>query len=109
MPDPTRPMFSTATSSRRTALAPRRLGWAGVALAVGALVAACSPCGSLEDNICQDLGADDCQVWRDADRPGLPNGRRAFRSCVNASFGTQYDLTLQVARATVDAVKKAQP
>lgn len=77
---------------------------AGIGLAAGA----CSPCTSLEESICEDLGDEDCAIWRDVDRPGLPNGRRAFRSCVNASFGTGYDVTLKAAKASVDAMKKAQ-
>ena len=78
-------------------------------LVAGASVvaSACSPCESLEENICEDLG-EDCDLWRDAGRPGLPDGRRAFRQCVNASFGSQYDLTLQAANASIDAMKAAR-
>jgi len=86
---------------------PRALLVASVAV-LGLLAGACSPCTSLEESICEDLGDEDCAIWRDVDRPGLPNGRRAFRSCVNASIGSGYDLTLEAARASVDAMKKAQ-
>ncbi len=79
----------------------------GLALSLGALASGCSPCSSLEGRICEALG-EDCSVWREIDRPGLPNGRRAFRSCVNASLGSQYDLALRTARISVEAMRKTR-
>lgn len=73
----------------------------------GVALSACSPCESLEESLCEDLG-ENCDLWRESGRPGLPDGRRAFRQCVNASFGSQYDLTLKAATASVEALAKAR-
>lgn len=70
------------------------------------LVGCGEPCKQLEEKMCQDLG-EDCQLWRDNDRPGFPGtGRRATRSCVNA-LG-KYDTYLQSAKTVVEALKKGE-
>lgn len=68
----------------------------------------CSPCESLEQKICDDLGEEGCKIWKDNGMVGMPSGRRAFKACVNSSFGATYQATLTGARATVQAMKDAE-
>lgn len=68
----------------------------------------CSPCESLEQKICDDLGEENCTIWRENGRTALPDGRRAFKMCVNAYFGPTYSAILTGARASAEAMKDAK-
>lgn len=75
---------------------------------LGATLAGCSPCGSLEEKICDDLGEAECQIWKEHEMPGFPSGRRQTRQCVNGHMGAQYDAILAGARASVQAYQAAE-
>ncbi len=70
---------------------------------------ACNNCEALEEEICEDLGAADCKLWKQAGGPdSLAQGRRAWRACFNARFSPgQYDPYLTGAKAVVEAAKKS--
>lgn len=63
------------------------------------------PCEALEEKLCNDLGADDCKVWKDNGKSGFPSGNRLTKKCVNA-LG-KYDVYLKTAKQVVAAHKKA--
>ncbi|MEM6992116.1 MAG: hypothetical protein AAF721_16520 [Myxococcota bacterium] len=109
-------LFSRRGRGRVAAARAPRLAWESggwrfaqrcAAWTIGIVGVACSPCASLERDLCEAL-AGDCALWREIDRPGLPTGRRAFRACAGASIGSQHDLALQAARASIAAIKRAR-
>jgi hypothetical protein len=74
------------------------------------LLPSCNNCEALEARICEDLGAEDCQLWREGKGPEtLVTGRRAERGCFNARFNPmQYDPHLTGAKAIADAIRKSK-
>lgn len=75
-----------------------------------ALLPSCNNCEALEAKICEDLGAEDCKLWKDAQgADSLSQGRRAGRACFNARFNPmQYDPYLKGAKAIADAMRKSK-
>ncbi len=81
-----------------------------IASLVLALLPSCNNCQALEEKICEDLGAEDCQLWKEGKGPEtLFTGRRSGRSCFNARFNPmQYDPYLTGAKAMADAMRKSK-
>ncbi len=78
------------------------------ATVLGASSAGCSMCEPLEARVCEDLGAEDCQLWRDKGRTGIPQGRRPERQCMNSRFlPGEYDIVLRAAKTAVEGYKNA--
>ncbi|MGH1346472.1 MAG: hypothetical protein ACRBN8_33205 [Nannocystales bacterium] len=69
------------------------------------LAAACGvPCDMLEDNICEELGEEDCKAWKASGAPeALRSGRRATKGCLNALSGPAFDAHVLGARAQAEA------
>lgn len=70
----------------------------------------CNNCEALEQKICEDLGAEDCSLWKQANGPAtLTSGSRANRGCFNARFNPmQYGPYLAGAKAVAESMRKAQ-
>lgn len=80
---------------------------ASIVLGVLALLPGCGACERLSDKICGELGAEDCAIWREAKGDETIVNSRT-KTCVNASFGSSYDVYLNGARITVKAMKDAK-
>jgi hypothetical protein len=70
-------------------------------------LAGCNNCDALAQTICEDLGAEDCALWKEAKgADGLANGRRRERQCFNARFAPgAYSPYLQGAQNTAAVMK----
>lgn len=70
----------------------------------------CNNCEALEQKICEDLGAEDCELWKKANGPAtLTSGNRSGRGCFNARFNPmQYGPYLTGAKAVAESMRKAQ-
>lgn len=68
----------------------------------------CDPCEDLEEQICEDLGPEDCAIWKapPVDKSGIGSDRMTSESCSNAKSGPTYDRLLAAARSAV-ASKRA--
>lgn len=86
------------------------MGRIALGLFLGALLPACDNCAALEEKLCEDLGAEDCKIWREGKGPeALLSGRRASRGCFNARFNPmQYGPHMTGAKAMVEAMKKSR-
>jgi hypothetical protein len=71
-------------------------------------LAGCNNCEALAESICNDLGPEDCALWKESDGPAnLVGTRRAERQCFNARFAPNaYDPHLAGARAMAAALKQ---
>ena len=80
-----------------------------VALALFGLTG-CNNCEALTEKICDDLGPEDCQLWKEGKGPeSLSSGRRAGRFCFNARFNPmQYSPLLTGAKAMAASMKQAK-
>lgn len=80
----------------------------GAAIVAVVVFSGCNQCEALEEKLCDDLGAEDCKIWRESNGTDiLYSGRRSNRFCFNARF-TGYDPLLQGARAHAAAMKAAR-
>ena len=73
-------------------------------------ITGCNNCEVLEEKLCEDLGAEDCRLWKEANGPkALTMGSRPNRGCFNARFNPmQYSPYLAGAKAIADSMRKAQ-
>lgn len=74
-------------------------------------LAACNNCEKLVDKVCGDLGADDCEIWKELDGPDnvASTGRRQNDRCGDVLEGIPYDSAVLAARTLVvgEKVKRA--
>lgn len=88
---------------------------------VGALVMGCNVCEDLDTRMCEDLGAEDCALWREKglnfvaqakSRPRRMMKDTLFgadaQTCESAGSDAVYPQILQATKAQVAAVRKAQ-
>ncbi|MDP3238064.1 MAG: hypothetical protein Q8N26_35055 [Myxococcales bacterium] len=86
-----------------------------VIVAVGVIITGlwgCKTCEKLEEQLCADLGAADCALWKQAGGPAsmVPAGRGAGRACgnvLNSDLGYQGMLTGARGTAIAEALKAA--
>jgi hypothetical protein len=79
-------------------------------LAAAWLLAGCNNCEALAESVCEEIGPDDCALWKEAKGPeSLSTGRRSGRACFNMRFmpgGSSPIVT--GAKATAEAMRKAK-
>jgi len=78
-----------------------------IPLLLAASVGACRPCERLQSKICEDLGSEDCAVWKgpEVDQAGIGSATMTSESCANAQSGPTYDRLLAAARTAVEHQK----
>jgi len=82
-----------------------------VVLSLICVLAACNNCEKLVDKVCGDLGADDCEIWKELDGPEnvASKGRRQNDRCGDVLEGIPYESAIVAARSLVvgEKVKRA--
>ncbi|WP_437776897.1 hypothetical protein [Sorangium sp. So ce1097] len=88
---------------------------------VGALAMGCNVCEDLDTRMCEDLGAEDCALWREKglnfaaqakSRPRKMLKDTLFgadaQTCESAGSDAVYSQILQATKAQIAALRKAQ-
>ena len=80
-----------------------------VAAGFSLTLAGCNNCEKLEEQLCNDLGPEDCKVWKENGKVGIPtSGRKLNNVCGNMRSDTVYPGILAGAKTAVQGFKKAK-
>ncbi len=73
-----------------------------------ALLASCNHCEQLEESLCNDLGPEDCAIWKapPLNKSGIGGDRMTSKACSNAKRDPTYARMLEEAKNRVQAKKK---